>query len=360
MLSLSSDQVGAGSPKNQVTKSSYSVTTPASYVFFEQTVRPVQSGTKLHPTTPRGSQNNLSRNFDKKRKKIPNKRVNTGIVKVSNAEVSSETEILKNNLVVENKEIDRNIVDNSIEGPALGRLAENANADHYYPNRESYFPSINSYRPGSVVRPHSPIPPIAPPPGIYSPPTTSIHYTPPHHHPTPPQYHPTPPTVINTFHTTPNIPIYQEPPVYTPSAILPNNNFFTQNIIPSYQPPSMTSSYQPPTITYEQPGFIESDIFFKPVKKRPPRRHHKKFGGSKYPPKNSNVSPVTKFHFVEEFSNSPPKTTVKRFPSETSSSLDVGHRPGQGIVSLLKSEDLTVMAALLEETELDRSIDKQG
>ena len=106
-------------------------------------------------------------------------------------------------------------------------------------------------------------------------------------------------------------------------------------------------------------SFIESDIFFKPVKKRPPRRHHKKFGGSKYPPKSNNV-PVTKFHFVEEFSNSPPKTTVKRFPSETSSSLDVGHGPGQGIVSLLKSEDLTVMAALLEETELDRSIDKQG
>ena len=36
------------------------------------------------------------------------------------------------------------------------------------------------------------------------------------------------------------------------------------------------------------------------------------------------------------------------------------NRPGRGIVALLKAEDLTVMAALLEETELDRSIDRQG
>ena len=42
------------------------------------------------------------------------------------------------------------------------------------------------------------------------------------------------------------------------------------------------------------------------------------------------------------------------------SRFDQTFRPGLGIVSLLKSEDLTVMAALLEETELDKSIDKQG
>ena len=69
--------------------------------------------------------------------------------------------------------------------------------------------------------------------------------------------------------------------------------------------------------------------------------------------------PQTNFHFVDEFSPSPPKIKVKRIPSESSGSLDV-KGPGQGIVDLLKSEDLTVMAALLEETELFKSIDKEG
>ena len=50
---------------------------------------------------------------------------------------------------------------------------------------------------------------------------------------------------------------------------------------------------------------------------------------------------------------------MKRIPSESSGSLDV-KGPGRGIVDLLKSEDLTVMAALLEETELFKSIDKEG
>ena len=69
--------------------------------------------------------------------------------------------------------------------------------------------------------------------------------------------------------------------------------------------------------------------------------------------------PPPKFHFVEEFSNIPQDIKVKRVPSESSGSLDV-KGPGSGIVDLLKSEDLTVMAALLEETELYKSIDKEG
>ena len=51
---------------------------------------------------------------------------------------------------------------------------------------------------------------------------------------------------------------------------------------------------------------------------------------------------------------------MKRIPSESSGSLDVSGAGGVGIVELLKSEDLTVMAALLEETELYKSIDKEG
>ena len=70
----------------------------------------------------------------------------------------------------------------------------------------------------------------------------------------------------------------------------------------------------------------ESDIFFQPVKKRPhkrhpPRRHNKKFPG--HPKPSNSVAPVTQFHFVEELSDIPIKTILKRFPSETSSNLNV-------------------------------------
>ena len=119
-----------------------------------------------------------------------------------------------------------------------------------------------------------------------------------------------------------------------------------------------------------RPGnsFVEtSDIFFKPVnKKRPPRRNQKKFPYRKHVsrpsilnPNHNSVAPETTFHFVDDIDARPPRNKVKRFPAATSNNLDV-NRPGQGIVSLLKKEDLTVMAALLEETDLYRSIDKQG
>ena len=133
--------------------------------------------------------------------------------------------------------------------------------------------------------------------------------------------------------------------------------------IPVYHP------FDPPSVVY-RPGnsFVESsDIFFKPVnKKRPPRRNQKKFPYRKHVsrpsilhPNPNSVAPETTFHFVDDIDARPPRNKVKRFPAATSNNLDV-NRPGQGIVSLLKREDLTVMAALLEETDLYRSIDKQG
>jgi len=41
-------------------------------------------------------------------------------------------------------------------------------------------------------------------------------------------------------------------------------------------------------------------------------------------------------------------------------SQNIDQKPVKGIIDLLKSNDLTVMAALLEETELDKSIDTEG
>ena len=138
---------------------------------------------------------------------------------------------------------------------------------------------------------------------------------------------------------------------------------FHSQDIPLYHP------FGPPSAVY-RPGnsFVEtSDIFFKPVnKKRPPRRDQKKFPYRKHVsrpgilhPNPNSVAPETTFHFVDDIDSHPPRNKVKRFPAATSNNLDV-NRPGQGIVSLLKREDLTVMAALLEETDLYRSIDKQG
>ena len=77
------------------------------------------------------------------------------------------------------------------------------------------------------------------------------------------------------------------------------------------------------------------------------------------------------FHFVDDFSNIPVKNPVKRFPQPSSSntktslnqniiSQNIDQKPVKGIIDLLKSHDLTVMAALLEETELDKSIDTEG
>merc|ERR1719189_1655754 len=149
---------------------------------------------------------------------------------------------------------------------------------------------------------------------------------------------------VATYHP-PSVPVYHAP------SSLPDTSYHTQSR-PAYRP------FDPPTTISFNPTVVQSDLFFQPVKKRPPRRHHKKFSSHH----GNSVAPGTKFHFVEDFSSPVPgPQKVKRFPAETASSLDVGPRPGRGgVVALLKAEDLTVMAALLEETHLDRSIDKQG
>ena len=310
----------------------YTVTTPASYVFFQQTVRPGSGEAASGQRTP--EHNHANPNLKRQKFKQILERENQA------------------------QERDSAVADDRPQ-PNL-RLAIEANDDHYYPNRDPYFPGPGhgaggSYRPPGAF---SPLPPIVPPPGIsYSPapaPVTpapyqppSINYSPapvtpaPHHPPMTATYQPP----VATYHP-PSVPVYHAP------SGLPDTSYHTQSR-PAYRP------FDPPTTISFNPTVVQSDLFFQPVKKRPPRRHHKKF-----PSHHSNsVAPGTKFHFVEDFSSpaAPGPHKVKRFPAETASSLDVGPRPGRGgVVALLKAEDLTVMAALLEETHLDRSIDKQG
>ena len=323
-----------------VKKSVYTVTTPASYVFFEQTITPAVNNhhsdqsrliRKNKPRRKPENTNKSGQNFEEKLK-----------------------DFKKKQKLKQESKIERNSISFSSENLVGGRIAENANEDHYYPNREPYFPGhSNSYRPG-----HGALPPIIPPPGIsYSPPTSSYQPgLPPtsSYQPGPP---PTssylPPTSIITSTVHPGFFQSTPAPVYNPSPILPNNNHISHHHHHDHH------DHHTSTHSYTPANFIHSDIFFKPVKKRPHKRHQKKHFR---PNHSNNVSPETIFHFVEENAEIPLRTTTKRFPSETSSSLDVNRPRGsrQGIVSLLKAEDLTVMAALLEETRLDESIDKQG
>lgn len=199
----------------------------------------------------------------------------------------------------------------------------------------------------------APLPPIIPPSGIS--------YNPPVYPTMAPEYEAPLPTYVPQIH---GVSISYSPPVPsydTPQLVHHHHHDSTSqnHDIPMYHP------FDSPSVVY-RPGnsFVEtSDIFFKPVnKKRPPRRNHqKKFPYRKHVsrPSPNSVAPETTFHFVDDIDSRPQRTKVKRFPAATTNNLDV-NRPGQGIVSLLKREDLTVMAALLEETDLYRSIDKQG
>jgi hypothetical protein len=92
----------------------------------------------------------------------------------------------------------------------------------------------------------------------------------------------------------------------------------------------------------------------------PPRRSQKKPKTVGLPRENNKNVPKVNFQFVEDLSNIPQKKPVKRFqqlsPSNakntinknTSSTNSNGGKNTQGIIELLKSHDLTVMAALLE------------
>ena len=208
----------------------------------------------------------------------------------------------------------------------------------------------------------TPLPPIIPP--------TGISYNPPTHPPVYPTMTPEYEAPLPTYHPQVHgVSISYSPPVpsYDAPQLVHHHHHHDSNVqsqdIPLYHP------FDSPSVVY-RPGnsFVEtSDIFFKPVnKKRPPRRNQKKFPYRKHVSRPSfqhsshnKVAPETTFHFVDDIDARPPRNKVKRFPAATSNNLDV-NRPGQGIVSLLKKEDLTVMAALLEETDLYRSIDKQG
>ena len=105
--------------------------------------------------------------------------------------------------------------------------------------------------------------------------------------------------------------------------------------------------------------------------KSPPRRSQEKpkpFGSTK---KNNKNTPKVNFQFVEDFINIPQKKPVKRYPQPSSSNTKnsfnqntvsiINHETTiKGIIDLLKSNDLTIMAALLEETGLEKSIDSEG
>ena len=350
--------------QQQVTKSVYTVTTPASFVFFEQTISP--SAASSSPAKPGQTNKKFINLRSKARTRGPTKS------KVS-AKADDIAEERQSQKKPEKKELDRNSIIGSSEKENTQsltnlRIALQSNDVHYFPNREPYYPGQgHSGGGGGGYRPPQGLVPVLPPSGgTYQPPTN-------HHH------HHTTTTSINTgYHpsSSPSPPMstnYQPPAVYQPE-------------IPTYQPE--IPIYQPEIPSSVNLPFFEPVNFHKPHYKPtytknsltpfketlqnviPPRRYKKKVPQHHHHHHHPNTihhhsgqysgPPQTNFHFVEEFSPAPPPNIkVKRIPSESSGSLDVSG-PGQGIVDLLKSEDLTVMAALLEETELFKSIDKEG
>ena len=222
------------------------------------------------------------------------------------------------------------------------RIALQSNDVHYFPNREPYYPGER--RPG-----YTPIVPVLPPTGgDYSPPTVFP--------PSGGDY--LPPTQINSVYS----PSSQPSPPMSSSYQPPTGPLYHSDI-PVYQPeiPSITLPFFEP-VDFHRPSYTKNTV--PPFKETllhgiPPRRYKKKGRPHKMHHSHTSRPPPPKFHFVEEFSNIPQDIKVKRVPSESSGSLDV-KGPGSGIVDLLKSEDLTVMAALLEETELYKSVDKEG
>ena len=346
--------------QQQVTKSVYTVTTPASYVFFEQTISPSaasSSSAKLEET---------NKKFINLRSKARSRGPTRSKVSTKADDIAEERESPKKQ---EKKEIDRNSIIGSSEKEKTQslnnlRIALQSNDVHYFPNREPYYPGLGlsgggggGYRP-----PHGLLPVIPPSPGgTYQPPAHHHH----HHHTTTsintgynPSSSPSPPMSTNyqppaTYQ--PEIPTYQpEIPVYQPEIPIYQPEIPTVNV-PFFEPVNFHKPYKP---TYTKTSLTPFKETLQNV--IPPRRYKKKVPHHhKNQIHHHSGPPQTNFHFVEEFSPIPPNIKVKRIPSESSGSLDV-KGPGRGIVDLLKSEDLTVMAALLEETELFKSIDKEG
>ena len=321
--------------QQQVTKSVYTVTTPASFVFFEQTISPASKHQetktserpeqrKRGPDPAKRKVNDMKNKADKQRQKH-----------TQNRKKQIKNEIVRNSIIGSSENENKQSLTNL-------RIALQSNDVHYFPNREPYYPGAGGGLGG--YRPVAPLPPVLPPGGGDYQPPTQIHTG---HHPS---SLPSPP-VSSSYHP-PSVPVYQpDVPVYQPE-------------LPVYEPeiPSITLPFFEP-VNFHNPSYTKHSV--RPFKETllnaiPPRRYKKKVARpNKIHHSHSSGPPQTNFHFVEEFSNIPPNIKVKRIPSESSGSLDV-KGPGPSIVDLLKSEDLTVMAALLEETELYKSVDKEG
>lgn len=253
----------------------YTVTTPASYVYFEKTIAPSPSGRPAtappRPAAPAAS----SRPANVKPPRL-------------------------------DKEIDRNFPRQKKRhrkptNKEKLRIALNSNDLHYFPNSRPYFPNRQysgvkpSYGP-SQGKPFTPT-------HIAGKPT----YHTDHGHSQVPQYRPTQENVFQPF---------------TSNHLLGINEILAK-------------------------PFHHS--LFPSRRKQHKRRPHMK-------PSPDTALPEVNFHFVEESGAAPPRpgpSATKRLPPVTPPSKG-------GIVHLLKSQDLTVIAALLEETELDQSIDGKG
>ena len=349
--------------QQQVTKSVYTVTTPASFVFFEQTISP--SGAPSSSTKLGEKNRKFINSRSKARTRGPTKsKVSTKANDIAELPPSQKKQ--------EKKEVDRNSIIGSSEKENTQsltnlRIALQSNDVHYFPNREPYYPGAGGGGGAGYRPPHGLVPVLPPSGGTYQPPT---HH---HHHTTTsintgynPSSSPSPPMSTNYQPPQgyqPEIPVYQpEIPIYQPEIPIyqpqtPTRPFFEPVNFhkPSYKPTYTKTSLTPFKETLQ--NVIPPRRYKKKVPPHHPHHHHHHLHSSHH-----SGPPTTNFHFVEEFSPpspSPPKIKVKRIPSESSGSLDV-KGPGRGIVDLLKSEDLTVMAALLEETELFKSIDKEG
>ena len=126
-----------------VTKSTYTVTTPASYVYFEQTVTPsTSSRSRLKESTRRRNTISKDEMRFKQILKTKNFGAANGIDRSFDSKKRQKPDMIKT--VGPNSE--------KIGGGDFGRLAINANADHYYPNQENYFPGSGggTYRPPNV------------------------------------------------------------------------------------------------------------------------------------------------------------------------------------------------------------------
>ena len=299
------------SEQNPTAKHSYTVTTPASFVYFEQGVpapgitKPPTKTLVQHPTSNQRQNNQIQttqkpsttrRNKLIKEPAFPN--IQQGITNIGNKKKKS----------ISKKE-------NQI-------LSQLANDPHYFPNNENYFPPRSTSKL----------------------PTTY-----------PPQVNPYP-TKVETF----------------PNRVKPFPNKVPfqghNNKVNKFKPFNQFNNKKQHRNKFQNLNHSPSPTRFPSHQLKPPtRRSQQKIKPNK---KNKNA-PKMNFHFVEDFSRAGP-AKVKRFPqpapTNTQPSVqgnkiaetDDDDDDDESILDVLKTHDLTVMAALLEETGLDKSIDSNG